>query len=68
MVRLVSIVAACMTLLAAGCSSTPVQQTASDNADSCDRVQMARIERSAQQERAQLRWVHCPQAHTTHPT
>jgi hypothetical protein len=49
------------TLLVAGCSSLPMQVVESDSQMVCDRAQMARIDAQAQLQRAEVRWVNCPQ-------
>jgi len=43
------------------CSSIPEQRADDTGARSCDYEQMARLEKTAKQERAGLRWVNCPQ-------
>ena len=63
MARVISIALACIAAAVAGCSSAPVQQqAATDEAMSCDYAYMSRIERHAREQRAELRWVNCPQA------
>jgi len=52
--------AICAAVLAAGCASVPMQKAENDTIMVCDYERMARLERAAIQERAQLHWVNCP--------
>jgi hypothetical protein len=47
-------------LLAAACSSLPMQSAENESTMVCDRVKMERIAAKAQADRTELRWVNCP--------
>jgi hypothetical protein len=51
----------CLAATLGACSSIPEQRADYAGARSCDYEQMARLEKMAKQERAELHWVNCPQ-------
>ena len=55
--------ALCGALLAAGCSSVPVQVQKVESNLTCDTALMQRIDRASSASMTQRYWVHCPLVH-----